>query len=404
MSTPVSTQSKNDLPKRRLIDCGRLLSGGTPSKARPEFWEGDIPWFSSKELRSFELTETEHGVTEEGALEGATLVPPGTVLFVIRGMSLANEFRVGVTKQRSTFNQDVKGLVPGPDVDSRYLARCLQSLGPKVVDSAETSSHGTKRLPSHLFENLEIPVPSLAAQRRIADILDRADAIRRKRKQALALTDALLRSTFLEMFGDPITNPKGWPTCRVGDICSLHAGNSLPPGEPFDGQLGGILLLKVGDMNLRGNEEDIVTSREWTCEAARSIVAPAGSIVFPKRGGAIATNKKRALTRPCALDPNLMALTPNECLSFAYFAQWMNLLDLSTLSNGSTIPQINKADLEPLRIQVPAPAIQAAYGERAGLIRRMHQRSRRALQDSVTLFAGLSMKAFQASPYAAPEE
>jgi len=203
---------------RALVECGRLLSGGTPSKKNASYWGGDIPWFSSKEVRSFELTESELRVTAAGAQNGTNLVPPGTVMFVVRGMSLAKEFRVGVTSVPATFNQDVKALVPSDDVDGRYLARCLRWLEPRVLAATEASSHGTKRLSGQVFERLEIPLPPLDEQRRIADILDKADAIRRKRKEAMALTEDLLRSAFLEMFGDPVTNPKGWDVKRFDDL------------------------------------------------------------------------------------------------------------------------------------------------------------------------------------------
>ncbi len=216
--------SQASWPVRPLAKCGRLLSGGTPSKAKPEFWDGTIPWFSSKEIRSFDLHDSELHVSAQGAENGSHLVPAGSVLFVVRGMSLANEFRVGVTLVDATFNQDVKAVVPSTDVDPRYLARCLRWLEPEVLRSTEESSHGTKRLSGQVFENLPIPVPPLAEQRRIADILDRADAIRRKRKEAVVLTEDLLRSTFIEMFGDPVTNPKGWPTETIDDLCSRGAG------------------------------------------------------------------------------------------------------------------------------------------------------------------------------------
>ena len=77
-------------------------------------------------------------------------------------------------------------------------------------------------------------LPPVPEQRRIADILDKADAIRRKRKQAIAVTDQLLRSTFLEMFGDPVTNPKGWPVATIGELC--ESGGNIVDG-PFGSSL-----------------------------------------------------------------------------------------------------------------------------------------------------------------------
>lgn len=72
--------------------------------------------------------------------------------------------------------------------------------------------------------DMQIPLPPLEEQKRIAAILDKADAIRRKRQQAIKLADDFLRSVFLEMFGDPVTNPKGWDKCCIGDVCEVQGG------------------------------------------------------------------------------------------------------------------------------------------------------------------------------------
>ena len=83
----------------------------------------------------------------------------------------------------------------------------------------DNASHGTKRLPTELVEAIHVPVPPLPEQRRIAAILDKADAIRRKREEGIRLTEELLRSTFLEMFGDPVANPRGWKTLPFQQVC-----------------------------------------------------------------------------------------------------------------------------------------------------------------------------------------
>ena len=75
-----------------------------------------------------------------------------------------------------------------------------------------------------VFQDLEIPLPPIAQQRRIADILDRADAIRRKRQEAIRMTEELLRSAFLEMFGDPVTNPKGWEVVKLDAVTESKLG------------------------------------------------------------------------------------------------------------------------------------------------------------------------------------
>ena len=292
-------------PLRPLANCGRLLSGGTPSKAESSYWGGSIPWFSSKEVKSFDLREAELHVTEAGAANGSHLIPPGTVLFVVRGMSLANEFRVGVTAVPATFNQDVKAMVPAEDIDSRYLARCLRWLEPNVLSMTEESSHGTKRLPGHVFEQLPIPMPPLAEQRRLAGILDRADAVRRKRKEAIGLTVELLRSTFLEMFGDPVTNPKGWPVSTFGaELADMEYGPRFY-NEKYSDE--GVRIVRITDLNASGALDFDSMPRLSMSEAdrARYTLKP-GEIIFARTG---ATVGKTALIEEGA----------PECVAGAYF-------------------------------------------------------------------------------------
>ncbi|WP_430512068.1 restriction endonuclease subunit S [Pannonibacter phragmitetus] len=141
-----------------------------------------------------------------------------------------------------------------------------------------------------------IPLPPLDEQKRIAAILDKADALRAKRRHAITLLDSLTQSIFLEMFGDPVSNPRGWKSYSLDRVAKFYAGNSLPVGQIFVGQENGYLLLKVSDLNRPENAEMIKCAGLFSDEpGSRSGTAPAGAIVFPKRGGAIATNKKKFL-------------------------------------------------------------------------------------------------------------
>lgn len=105
---------------------------------------------------------------------------------------------------------DILPILPGPELDRDYLFHFLRH--PKVVEQAVLRCAGANlpRISPRDLATFGVPVPPLGEQRRIAAILDKADAIRRKRRGAIAITEELLRSAFLEMFGDPVTNPKGW--------------------------------------------------------------------------------------------------------------------------------------------------------------------------------------------------
>jgi type I restriction enzyme S subunit len=110
----------------------------------------------------------------------------------------------------------VKVLVPRKGLEPRFAYHYLRTV--RLPEDAGYSRH------FKFLKEALVPLPPVSEQRRIADILDKADAIRRKRKEAIALTEELLRSAFLEMFGDPVTNPKGWEVKPLGEVAQVNGG------------------------------------------------------------------------------------------------------------------------------------------------------------------------------------
>ncbi len=108
-------------------------------------------------------------------------------------------------------------------------------------------------------------------------------------------------------------------------------------------------------MNLPGNELNIATSSRFIDPDEKMLRAliPTGSIIFPKRGGAIATNKKRIINEPVFVDLNIMAISPMEGILTGYAYRWLSLIDLSTLNTGTSVPQINHKDIDPLPFPLP---------------------------------------------------
>ncbi len=116
-------------------------------------------------------------------------------------------------------------MLPNPErLDRNYLAHYLKSKNFVSWISSQTAGAKMPRVSMKVFWNHKIPLPPIKEQKRIAAILDKADAIRRKRQQAIGLTDQLLRSVFLEMFGDPVTNPKGIKIASMTDVFDIKTG------------------------------------------------------------------------------------------------------------------------------------------------------------------------------------
>jgi type I restriction enzyme S subunit len=201
-----------------LGDCCQIISGSTPKRNKPEYWGGDIPWVTPKDLsklRTPVLEDAPEKITEAGYKScSTTLLPQGSILFSSR----APIGYVAIAGRPMCTNQGFKSLVPNEYVHSPYLYWCMR----QYASDIEALGSGTtfKEVSKGIVERFKIPLPPLEEQRRIAAILDKADGVRRKRKEAIRLTEELLKSTFLEMFGDPVTNPKGWEVKRLGEICT----------------------------------------------------------------------------------------------------------------------------------------------------------------------------------------
>lgn len=141
-------------------------------------------------------------------------------------------------------------MLPDPlRLDRKYLAYYLRSKS--FVDWVSSQVAGAKmpRVSMQLFWQHEIPLPPLSEQKRIAAILDKADAIRRKRQQAIQLADDFLRAVFLDMFGDPVTNPKGWNVVELSTLVDPDDKLNYGVVQPGDNEEDGVPLVRSGDLS-----------------------------------------------------------------------------------------------------------------------------------------------------------
>lgn len=286
---------------------------------------------------------------------------------------------------------DILPLRPNAELDRNYLAHYLSQ--PAMIRYATSRATGVNlpRLSPTSLAKFPIPLPSLDEQRRIAAILDQADAIRTRRHEQLRMYLALKREVFHAMFFNQ-NNLK----C-LGDVADLVSGSTLPAGENFSQQLDGYLLMKVSDMNLPGNGVKVGKTGLWYAgPAPKATTVPAGAVVFPKRGAAIATNKKRLTTRNTVLDPNLMGvLGDNTLVCSEYLLAWLNNFNLSSIASGSSIPQLNKKDLRPVKIHVPPLELQREFSTRTSAIDGQVSRVENALDRDNELYTSLQAQAFK---------
>ena len=213
-----------------LGDVADFLSGGTPRKDRADYWDGDIPWVSAKDLKQPLIYDSELHLSSLGADNASQLVPADTVLFVVRGMSLANEFRVSLSKVPVCFNQDLKALRPRNGVSSKFLFYALSAQKDAIRQRAGEASHGTKKLDTDVVKRIPLKLPlTIEAQAEIADQAEQYDLLIANNRHRIELLERSARLLFEEWFvhlrypgheHDKIANglPEGWSQKPLGEV------------------------------------------------------------------------------------------------------------------------------------------------------------------------------------------
>ncbi len=210
-------------------------TGGTPSRDHPEryFKGGTIPWVKSGELRENTIYETEERVTDLALQESnVRMVPAGALLLAMYGATVG---RLGVLGVPATTNQAICHILPDPQrASTRYLFYAIRSQIETLV--ARGVGGAQPNISQGIVKTLRIPLPPLPEQRRIAAILDKADELRAKRRTAIVKLDSLTQSIFLDMFGDPATNPKGWSEeVSLGEVSDIVSG--VTKGRQLNGKV-----------------------------------------------------------------------------------------------------------------------------------------------------------------------
>ncbi|MGB1250550.1 MAG: restriction endonuclease subunit S [Candidatus Promineifilaceae bacterium] len=161
---------------QELVDAGRLKvqGGATPERSKAEYWNGDKPWVSPKDMKHWHITDSQEHITQTAIKESkrVKLIQPNSVLVVVRGMILAHTFPVGVTILEVAINQDIKAFVLDDSIDSEYFGYMLRACSAEILDRVETAAHGTKRLKTDELLGITIPMPEKDIQKSIVKRLD----------------------------------------------------------------------------------------------------------------------------------------------------------------------------------------------------------------------------------------
>ncbi|ENC4464398.1 restriction endonuclease subunit S [Escherichia coli] len=257
-------------------------SGGTPSRAKPEYYEGgDIPWIKSGDLKDSKIYEANEYITAAGLENSsAKIVEKDSILIAMYGATVG---RLAILGINAATNQAICNIRPDTTIaDMKYLYYFLKSKFSYFVENAVGGAQ--PNISQGLIKSLEVPLPSLDEQKRIADILDKAAGVCQKREQAIKLADDFLRATFLEIFGDPVKNPKGWKKNKIKKgVLDITSGWSAT-GEniPCKSDEFGVLKISSVTSGIFKPEENKMVDSETILASKKLIFPKKGDLLFSR--------------------------------------------------------------------------------------------------------------------------
>jgi type I restriction enzyme S subunit len=264
----------------------------------------------------------------------------------------------------TAINQDLKALNPSSELDARYLLWFLIRSEPHLERLATGATVKGIKLPA--LRSLKIPLPPLPEQRRIAAILDKADAIRRKRQQSLELTDQFLRSAFLDLFGDPVTNPKGWPVLRLEDVCLRITDGTHQSPEWSDEGYPFLFVSNIADGRISFETKKHISEETWR-ELTRRCPIEINDVLYTTVGSygnaaLVDTERRFAFQRHIAhIKPDASCIDPEFLVGMLQSPAIRSQADRAV--KGIAQKTLNLGDLRGFKVFVPPAEAQAEYME-----------------------------------------
>jgi type I restriction enzyme, S subunit len=300
-----------------LIGKTGLFSDGDWIESKDQDQNGDVRLIQLADIGVGKYTnKSSRFMTSEKAAElKCTLLKQGDILIARMPDPIGRACIFPGDKKPCVTVVDICIVRPDPKiVDSNWLVHFINSNKFQRQISSWITGTTRQRVSRGNLSNVEIPLPPLEEQKRIAAILDKADAIRRKRQQAIDLTDQLLRSVFLDMFGDPVTNPKGWKTEKLGTLVTTLSGGT-PPKENKSYWSGEFPWVSPKDMkvNIIKDSQDHISETVFRNTNQKKI-SP-NSILIVVRGMILVHTVPIGITsRDVAINQDIKALVPKHKL------------------------------------------------------------------------------------------
>ena len=379
----------------KLSDVAVIVTGGTPKTSDPSLYGGAVPFVTPSELvGNIPVTDTPRRLTKKGA-EAVRIVPANSIMVCCIG-SLG---KIGIAGTAVATNQQINSVIfDQRSVDVRYGFYACQRLENRLKSMAPATT--VPIVSKSKFQNLEIPLPPLFEQKRIASILDQADDIRRKARLSLAKVELLGQACFQSMFGNPATNTKDWKMVCIGDLLSeAKYGTS----EKANTEGRGIPILRMGNITYDGRIDlTDIKHVELSGRDLPKYTTRRGDILFNRTNSQDLVGKTAVVQfdQPMAIAGYLVRARTNQNASPAYISAYLNSAHGKTVlrnmcNNIVGMANINAQQMQKIKIAAPPVDMQLKYSR---MIDEMQERSgpmREAMDYSDALFSSLQHRAFR---------
>lgn len=301
---------------------------------------------------------------------------------------------------RGICSTDILPILPGPKLDRSYLTHFLRQ--PAMVDYAASRSEGVNlpRLSPKTLAKFQIPLPPLDEQKRIAAILDKADQLRQKRRQAIALLDSLSQSIFLEMFGDPLSGSSLLSRAQLKDIAELINGDRSS-NYPSQDELVDDGVLFLNTTNITDDGLDLEKCNFITTEKFRALgrgKLQSGDIVITLRGSLGQTAIFNCNYDTAFINAQMMIIRSGELVHQEYLLSLLKLdrmqKHFKKIGSGSAVPQLTAKQMGELQIPLPSKELQVEFSNRITHLRNKRRSFKHSGQVLESLFASLQHRAF----------
>ncbi len=376
-----------------------MLGGGTPSRQESKFFGGGVAWATPTDVTALDgmyISATRESITEEGLRSSSTkLLPAGAVLLTSRAT-------IGFTAVAAApicTNQGFVNFICGPDLLPEFLAYWLRTQKTKMLQHAGGTTF--KEIARGTLRKFEIVLPEIEAQRRIVDLLARAEGIVRLRREAQRKAAELIPAIFVDMFGDPATNPRGLPLRSVRELVArFEGGKNLQAGS--DGSTD-FRILKVSAVTSGEYVESESKPTPNGYEPPQNHVVREGDMLFSRANTQElvgATAVVRATNGRTLLPDKLWRIVWAEPVEQAFMHALLQSAhvrqELGKLSSGTSasMRNISQAKLFELRLPIPSLEDQRTFARRAEAAQAIRSQQEGALAKATTIFDALMSRAF----------